>query len=249
MSYAVRPDIAGRSAIASVFPAALRDVRDRTEPVWGVAMHCTGSGIVSQALARGADPFEYVVDHYTSPDVPYFAHYVIGFDGRVAQIADEHEDAQHVGFAPEQRAAFLDGSWTSRLPPSYVAAWRERWPSYHSPAHLFPGPSPNNVFVGFEMVCWQTGCAGAPRAPGMLYTEAQHAAAAALSADIAARWGFATGAWFSTGRMACHEDLNPLDRTSGGQGWDPGITRSAPYFDWPSFIARLVSIGDSRSSG
>ena len=248
MSYAIRPDVVGRSPLAIVSSLPQRDVRDRLIPVWGVAMHCTGSGIVSQALAKGRDPFEYVLEHYGSLAVPYFAHYVIDFDGKIAAVADEHEDAQHVGFAPDQRASFLDGSWTSKLPSSYVASWRERWPSYKSPAHLFPGASPNQAYIGFEMLCWQAGCAGSPRAPGMLYTEAQHAAAAALSADIASRWGFATGHWYSTGRMACHEDLNPLDRTANGQGWDPGIIRSSPYFDWPDFIARLVSISSGAAA-
>lgn len=240
MPYAVRPDVNGVSPLGRQ-PAQLRsDAKDRTVPVWGVAVHCTGSGIVSKAMARGADPLEYTVAHYLDPATPYYGHYVVGFRGEIVQVADEHENAQHVGFAAQQRSDFLSGGWGHQLPKAYVDAWHARWPGHASPAHLFPGPSPNAVYVGMELLCWQPGCAGAPLAPGQLYTEAQYAAAAALAADVARRWGFLAG-WAEpgSGMLACHEDLNPLDRTAGGQGWDPGVIRSTPYFDWSHFLAAV----------
>ena len=51
-------------------------------PVFGVAVHCTGSGIVTKALAHGADPFEYALAYYLRPEA-YFAHYLIDFDGTI----------------------------------------------------------------------------------------------------------------------------------------------------------------------
>ena len=107
MSYAVRPDVVGLSPLGRA--RALRNVGDRTEPVYGVAMHSTGSGIIAKALAAGRDPLGEVVAYYSSPATPYFGHYAIDYDGVIVQIADEHERAQHVGFPPEQRQAFLDG--------------------------------------------------------------------------------------------------------------------------------------------
>jgi len=37
--------------------------------------------------------------------------------------------------------------------------------------------------------------------------------------------------------MVCHEDINPLNRTARGQGWDPGVVRTNPSFDWPYFLS------------
>lgn len=239
MPYSVRPDVNGVSPLGRQ-PAKLRgDARDRTTPAWGVAVHCTGSGVVSKALARHQDPLEYAVERYLDLGTPFYAHYVIGFRGEIVQVADEHKDAQHIGFAPDQRQAFLSGAWGHSLPKAYVDAWHVRWPGHASPAHLFPGPSPNMVYVGMELLCWQRGCPGVPLSPEQLYTEDQYAAAAALAADVARRWGFITGWWDGTGMLACHEDLNPLDRTAGGQGWDPGVVRSTPYFDWSHFLAAV----------
>jgi hypothetical protein len=233
MVYTVRPDVSGTSTLVHHQQDHLHDVVDRTAPVYGVVLHCTGSGIVTKALKVGADPLEYAVQYYMKPD-SYFAHYVIDFDGTIAQIADEHEKAMHVGFAPAERQAFLSGAWESKLSSGYVAAWKARWPGVKSPAHMFPGPSPNNVYVGMEMLCWQEGCGGSPRGVGMLYTSEQHRAAAALCNDIGNRWGLPPS-WRSSPRMVCHEDVNPLTRTARGQGWDPGVVRRNPSFDWPYF--------------
>ncbi len=242
------PSLSSALATRRAEPLQQRKTRNIT-PVWGAAVHCTGTGIVEAALKKNADPFEYVMAYYGRQDTEFFAHYVVGFDGTIGQVADEMADAQHVGLTPEQRTLFLSGEWESKLPPEYVAAWHRRWPTKRSPAHLFPGPSTNNAYVGFELLCWLPGCGGQPRGAGFMYTDAQHEAAARLVADIAARWRWPAG-WSTAadGRVACHEDLNPLDRTSQGQGWDPGVVRWKPYFDWPWFADRLRQLEDAAAA-
>jgi N-acetyl-anhydromuramyl-L-alanine amidase AmpD len=227
----------GESPLASALFDRRRDVDDRAIPVYGVAVHCTGSGIVTKALAHGADPLEYAVGYYLRPD-SYFAHYVIGFDGTIAQIADEHERASHIGLTKADRHAYLGGTWKTRLPTSFTKAWTARWPGVRSPSHLYPGRSPNDAYVGFELLVWQTGCDGAPHRSGHKYTTAQHDAAAGLASDIATRWRFPAG-WQRSGRLACHEDIAPLRRTSGRNGWDPGVLRASPWFDWNEFVSRV----------
>lgn len=234
----------GLSPLATPVPPHTRDVDDRTIPVYGVAVHCTGSGIVTKALAHGADPFEYAVAYYLRPDA-YFAHYLVGFDGTIAQIADEHERAPHIGLPAADRAAYLGGTWKARVPKSFLTRWTKRWtarwPQYKSPSHLYPGSSPNNAYVGVEMLLWQKGCAGTPHAPGLKYTTAQHDVIAALAADVADRWAFPAG-WQATGRLACHEDVSPLSRTTASGGWDPGVVRAAPWFDWAYVMEEIAAI-------
>lgn len=239
MAY-VRPDISGIYRQAPPAWMTRDDAQDRTEPVYGVVIHTTGSTLVGKALAAGRPPLQAALDYYRSS--PYFAHYVVGYQGEIGQVADEHEKASHVEYSQEARGAFLDGSWALALPAAFVAAWRARWGHrYGSPAHLFPGPSVNNVTVGAELLPWQPGCPGVPAKPGLRYTGAQHIAAARLAQDIANRWGFPPG-WSLTGRLAGHEDLNPLERvTKSGQGWDPGGIRpgASPWIDWGMIIDQL----------
>jgi hypothetical protein len=226
----------GESPLATALFDGRRDVDDRKTPAFGVAVHCTGSGIVTKALAHGADCLEYAVAYYQRG--PYFAHYVIGFDGTIAQIADEHERAQHIGMTGPDRAAYLSGAWKARLPRVFTDAWAARWPGFKSPSHLYPTKLPNDSYVAFEMLVWQEGCPGTPRAAGLKYTTEQHDAAAALAADIATRWGFPLG-WQRTGRLACHEDVSPLQRQKAGKGWDPGVIRAQPWFDWDYLLSRI----------
>lgn len=131
-TYAIRPDVVGQSELATAYVEHQRDVADRSIAVFGIAVHCTGSGIVAKALAQEADPFEYALAYYLRPNT-YFAHYLIDFDGTIAQIAE------------------------------------------------------------------------------------------------------------SSGRLACHEGISPLTRTSKGQGWDPGVVRAAPWFDRDTFVERIVT--------
>jgi N-acetyl-anhydromuramyl-L-alanine amidase AmpD len=201
----------------------------RSAPIYGVAVHQTGSSTVEAALKAGANPLEYLADYYLKPD-SYSAHYVIGWDGEIVQVVPDDEKAEHIGFLPVDRQAFLDGSWVTHLPASVVALWRAKWPAFKSPAHLFPGPSPNNVFVGMELIPIVDGAGVQPLEPGMLFTQEQHDAAVELAADIAARAQLPTG-WQLGNRLLCHEDVNPLQRTNSHGGWDPGALREQPWFD------------------
>lgn len=223
----------GLSPLAHQIPK-LKDGPDRTAPVFGVAVHTTGSTAVETAQKKGADPLEYLVAYYAKPD-SYSAHYVIGYNGMIIQIADEQEKAQHIGFSPEDRSAFLTGAWEKKLPKEFVELWKKAWPGCKSPAHLFPGPSPNNVYVGVELLPIVKNNAK-PMRPGLLYTEEQHSAVASLIVDVSKRWAgsWAENWWYGKGHLVGHEDVNPLQRTTKKPpaGWDPGALRTQPWIDF-----------------
>lgn len=217
------------SPLAHPLNAQFHAFKQRTAPIYGVAVHQTGSGEVENALKHGADPLEYLAEYYLKPD-SYCAHYVIGWGGAIIQVVQDDLDAQHIGFLPADRAAFLDGSWEGKVSPDTLRLWKAQWPAFKSPAHLFPGPSPNNVFVGMELVPIVDGANVTPMAPGLLFTAAQHQACAELAHDIATRAQLPSG-WQLGNRLLCHEDVNPLERSSKSGGWDPGFLRDQPWFD------------------
>ena len=205
----------------------------RPGAVFGVAVHQMGSDIVERAVSAGADPLTFAAEYYLKPD-SYFAHYVVGYDGEVVQVCDDTQKALHVGFQPADRALFLDGGWVDKLPPEVVSAWRAHWPGLVSPAHAFPGPSPNAVYVGIELIPIVDGCGAAPAhwLPAAKFTAEQHEAVVDLCVDIGRRHTLPTS-WAMTARLTTHEDLNPLQRTTRKPpaGWDPGWLRPEPWFD------------------
>jgi hypothetical protein len=224
--------IRGISHLAHIFNH-LHTGPDRTADVYGVTLHQTGESLPEEALKHGADVLQYAVEYYTKPD-SYCAHYVIGWDGEIGAVADEAAKMSHVGFLPADRQAFLDGSWVNKLPLELVAAWRAHWPHYESPAHVFPGPSPNNVYVGIEMLPLVDGCGFSPPTwlPFGKFTQEQHDSVVALTMDIAQRQQL-PDRWHLSARLTTHEDLNPLQRTTKHPpaGWDPGWLRPLPWFD------------------
>lgn len=234
----IRPDVNGLSSLATAAVPHRRDAIDRSEPVFGVVLHQTGSGTVENAQKHGWDPLQAAVAEYLNP-ANYYAHYVVGYDGTIAQIADEHERAPHVGVSTEERQNFLSGSWKTMVASGFVALWQKRWPTFKSPSHLYPGPSVNNVYVGIEMIPIVNKSA-TPRMPGLIYTQAQHQAVARLCVDIAKRWGF-PALWEKSNRLVCHEDVNPLTRTTKvpPAGWDPGVIRETPWFDWAYLLQQI----------
>lgn len=202
----------------------LKDLSNRTVPLFGIVLHTTGSSIVEQAQKLKVDPLEHVVAYYTRPEA-YSAHYVIGHDGTTIQISDEKDKCLHVGLSAEERTSYLDGSWAKKVSKATYRLWQAQWGSrYKSPSHLYPGPSVNNVYVGIEMLPLLK-----PTIEGVLFTERQHRAAASLAKDIAQRWGFPKG-WQEGPRLLGHEDVQPLTRSNAGGGWDPGSLRDMPVF-------------------
>ncbi len=232
----VQPEVVGTSSLAEQVKK-LRDVSDRTIPVFGVAIHTTGSKTVSDALDLGADPLAFAVEYYLNPQ-SYFAHYVVGFGGEIMQISDEHERASHIGQDEESHLGYLSGDWEKTAGPEFVALWKKRWPTYKTPAYLYPGTSPNNAYVGIEMLPLQKKIPLQPMSPGLQYTKAQHQAVARLAFDIAKRWGFPNG-WELTGRLTTHEDVTPLERMAKKEGWDPGVNRAQPWFSW-SYLTNSI---------
>ena len=223
MTYKIRPEVKGSSELAVPVHGGFKVWPERSRHVFGVVAHTTGN-CQAEADRAKTSRLEWVLGYYQDPD-SYGPHYVIDLDGAIYQVSDEHEKAAHVGFGEAHRQLFLSGKWRSMLAPVTVNRWLERW-SLPSPAHLFPGPSVNDVYIGVEML---------PIEPdpvmGLRYTGAQHKSLAMLCADIAERWGFPMG-WWNTGRLVGHEDVNPFDRSNKGGGWDPGALRKTPWFDW-----------------
>jgi N-acetyl-anhydromuramyl-L-alanine amidase AmpD len=209
----------GLSPIAT--HAQIRRCRPRRGDPWGLVVHTTGSTLVARARAHRADPLEYAVSYYLRPD-SYHPHYVCGWDGALVQICDELQVAPHVGMSAADLAAYRSGSWSHRIDATH---WRRAWEhrGFSSPLELYPGRSPNSVYVGIELLpLEQTG------ERGLRFTIAQHDRVSQLAGDIAARYllGHAVGRWVG------HEDVTPVSRWDAGGGWDPGARRATPRFDW-----------------
>jgi N-acetyl-anhydromuramyl-L-alanine amidase AmpD len=227
----------------------LKAASPRSGGVYGIAVHQTGESIVEEAIKKGVDPLQHAIAYYDSPGA-YYAHYVVGHDGTIAQITDEGLKAPHIGFLREDHDAFLDGSWASRLPDALVTRWRARWPDFKSPADLFPGPSPNDVYVGVEMLPLSGDLSSrASWLPTARFTEAQHRAVKALALDIAARWGLPEE-WWTGGRLVGHEDVNPLERhtTDPAACWDPGYLRDEPWFDFDWLRMEIINDASIRAA-
>lgn len=232
-----------------------RDVRDRAV-VWGVALHTTGSGLVSlwkKRVATGhfeGNLLEFAVAWYTDPD-NYAAHYVVGHDGTAVQIANDFERMPHIGMEPRRRAQYLSGDWLTIVPPKVAEAWCKAWPGKRSPAHLYPSYAPNEDYVGIEMIP-TTGTDAVPMYVGARFTQAQHEAAADLAWDIATRHRFPAEWWKapSSSRLVGHEDVGLLDRFDRGGGWDPGALRAGrtAHFSM-SHVRGALALRESAQSG
>lgn len=215
------------------------DRPQRNQDVYGIAAHTTGSGVVDKALAQGVDPLTLVAEIYGRP-YSFSGTYAIGWDGTIAAIMREDLEAEHIGFPAADRLTFLNGTWPEQVSAATANAWYARWPNVRSPAHLFPGPSPNQVYLGVELVPTSgEGAQPAPMAPGLSFTKAQHDRFAALAADAAKRWGFRSLLVPGTTRLVGHEDVNPIRRSNIGGGWDPGALRASPRFDWAYVFTQL----------
>lgn len=201
---------------------------------WGFLLHTTGGGVTDKAKRTGQTPIAVAIDEYIKSQNGsngYFwggPGYVIDHDGTIYQLAPDATLTNHCG--GPHRAQYLDGSWVNACSPATVDQWRVKWPHRGNPYNLFPSKSPNIDFVGCEMIPIGDGFGGAPMAPGLRFTKAQHDSARALAIDVGERHSYPTG-WRTTSRLLGHEDVDPIERHDAGGGWDPGFLRLAPYFD------------------
>lgn len=232
----------------SYSPLAIKvaGVRDpslaRRRSPWGFLVHTTGGGITPLAKKQHERPIDVAIKVYINSQNGSNGYlwggpsYVADHTGELYQLAPDEALTAHAGGA--HRAAYLDGSWEKHASAAAVAAWRASWPGRAHPYSLFPSTSPNNDYVGLEMIPIGDGFGGEPMAPGLRFTKAQHDAAVALGRDLAARHGWPAG-WEKTGRLLGHEDVDPLNRSDAGGGWDPGWLRAKPYFDF-AYVRREI---------
>lgn len=209
--------------------------RDRPGPVFGLVLHTTGRGVVKRAQREGVAPEERALDYYAQSVAS--CHYLIGYDGTVYQLSADDRRVPHVGIRGDERRRYLAGEWSGDFSARAVARWRERWPDRASPQHLYPSSSPNDDYVGCEMIPLRR------RRHGWHYTAAQHVAAATLALDLANRHGWPEG-WHRTSRLVGHEDLDAYGRWKAFGGWDPGALRRRPWLSWP-WILTMIDVADA----
>lgn len=220
-----------QSALAIQTGFRRRSLR-RTRSIWGVVVRTSAEEDIIAALEHGADPLEALVTSYLRPRATA-PHYLIGWNGDVVQICDEDQKAEDLALEPAHRRAYLDGSWTQLLPSALVSGWQQRWPDTPSPAHLFPGLSPDQVYIAIELLPLVAGVVARPMASASRHTVRQHEAAVALAKDIGDRRDFVP-MWSRSGRLVAEEDLHPLRRSPCAvPGRDPGNIDATgePCFD------------------
>lgn len=221
--------VVGLSPLAK-FGAKLKNGEPRKTDPYGLCVHTTGGTIVEKAQKLKRDPLDFAAEYYLRPD-SFWSHYLISWDGTIVQLSNEVTKALHVGWSAQQRDWCLSGTWREHLPEKSVSLWDQAWPAVKSPAHLYPGSSPNQAYIGVELLPTLGTMATLLDKP---YTKEQHAAVKALAKDIATRWSWPEG-WSRSGRLCGHEDLSPFDRHDrSGQCWDPGARRDRPRFSWES---------------
>jgi hypothetical protein len=186
--------------------------------VRGVCVHTTGSGPARKAPQRRTTPLRLALDYYLRGGGG-FPHYVVDYDGTIHATCDEREVASHAGWAG------IGGRtrWARWTAPAW---WSRVWGPLgkRTPADLVPAParSPNDIFIGIEMLA---------DASGWGFRPAQYQALANLIVDIARRHGLRiTGA--PSPELLGHEDVDPISRSQRAGGWDPGAHRTDPRFSW-----------------
>lgn len=228
------PTALSYSPLARRVPGVRDPLLARPRKPWGFLLHTTGGGVTAKAKRDGASPIAVAIAVYISSQNGsngYFwggPAYVADHEGALHQLAPDEALTAHAG--GPHRGAYLDGSWVGKVSPETVAQWHRRWPGRKNPYSMFPSTSPNVDYVGLEMIPIGDGFGGEPMAPGLRFTRAQHDAAIALGHDLAQRHGWPAG-WYDSGRLVCHEDVDPIERSDAHGGWDPGVMRTLPYFD------------------
>lgn len=207
-----------------------RDVNDRKNPqAFGLCVHTTGSGVPEKAKKLGILPMDVALSVYLAPDNPTmgvftnFPHYVIDQEGIIVQVAADRERARHCGISQKDRNLYLTGQWKKMVSPSVLSLWQMRWPNILSPMHLFPSVSPNEDYLGCELIP-----ALKLNSSGSLFSDLQYTSLAKLIHDIEGRHSIQ----LRGNRLVGHEDLEPLTRWTKKEGWDPGGLSTSPKFLW-----------------
>lgn len=234
----------GRMPVAfsySPIAALVAGVRDPSLGIprdpWGYLLHTTGGGVTDQARREHRDPLEVAIATYIASQNGSNGYkwggpgYVIPHDGSIHQLAPDNIETEHAG--GPHREEYLSREWEHdpKIKAPTVEQWHRRWPFHPNPYSLFPSHRPNVDYVGCEMIPIGDGFGGEPMRPGLRFTKAQHDAAIALGRDLGARHGWPAG-WSLSSRLVGHEDVDPIERSDAGGGWDPGWLRASPYFDF-----------------
>lgn len=205
----------------------LGKLRKRKHGVRGIIVHTTGSGPWvrwNEDRERYGSPFDAAREVYEERSIlgPHFL--ICGETGRILQLCELEDVAQHVG---------SKGSWRYRFPKWEQKRnfdwWYKRFLSCGSPRDLFSGDlwrrgSANELSIGIELAPPLKG----PRAPWSLSAwYALNDLCAVLCSDL--------GTPRDRYHIITHSDAHPLKRsTSRGRPWDPGrsqwtITEASHY--------------------
>ena len=193
----------------------------------GYLVHTTGDGIPKGFIdSKKKDLLSYAVGVYEKMgDVG--PHYIISPDGEVAQVRNETKIAWHAGVSGYEREMFLTGNWETdgRTAKEVVKWWKRKHAGVKSPSHLYPAKSPNQDFIGVEMI------------PAGTYTKNDWEPTLSEGAQLFGRFTihqYMSLALLSLSaiptRIVGHEDVNPITRP----GWDPGDKTGS--WNWNQFF-------------
>lgn len=214
--------------------------------IYGALVHTTGGGVTDKAVYEKVNgkrrkrslplnPLTVAVDTYRASQNGSNGYlwggptYVIPHDGTPYQLCPEEVFTNHCG--GPNRKFYRDMSWITKVSPTTVARWNAQWgPKFDDPYDLFPSTTPNRDYVGIELIPCGDGL-GDPRKPGERFTKLQYESLIELLRDIGQRHAFPAG-WWRGPRLVGHEDVDPIQRSDKGGGWDPGHLRDPRYFDF-----------------
>lgn len=200
----------------------------------GLCVHTSGRTIVERAASWEVPAISLALEHYRKMGR---VHACIDYDGVIYQTLDWNRRGPHVGISKKERRAFLNGTWETivldkePLHQGSLALWHERFPEHESPAHLYGTKSPNDWYIGIEMIPLLK-----PLPDGSWYTPEQYAALSEIYAILADMFLWDTQ---DITTLVGHECLDPFGRwftvnkkKKAIWAWDPGALRSRPRFLW-----------------
>jgi N-acetyl-anhydromuramyl-L-alanine amidase AmpD len=231
------------SSLAVVSPRGFNPRGSQRETkVYGLIVHTTGSSPAEMAAGKR----KRVASCTSAADCALalyatgkgFAHYLIGYDGKIFATAPENKVAWHAGWGPVGGKAHWQG-WTA---PEW---WKRVWGAGKTPVDLLPpGVSdPNSRSIGVELLGNMT---------DRTFTDAQYRSLARLVVDVDRRYGLGIDRAPSK-RLLGHEDVNPELDTKKGRanrfgGWDPGAHSVRPKFSWERLWREVQGVRGSASA-